>query len=95
MVISDQSGTYETNLYNPEWLPQLYAVSQLVCFVFVGIEYPELKERANVPEVVIGEPVTVKPVGTVIETEVTVPVLFVQVGVKYSNPVAPELTLNN
>ena len=29
---------------------------------------------ANVPDVVIGEPLMLKPVGTVIATEVTVPV---------------------
>ena len=35
------------------------------------------KERAKVPEVVIGEPVTFKPMGVVWATEVTVPALLV------------------
>lgn len=50
-------------------------MSQLVCDAVVGIEYPDCKLIANVPDVVIGEPLIVKPVGTVADTLVTVPVV--------------------
>ena len=43
----------------------------------VGIEYPAAIVNANVPDVVIGVPETDKPVGTVMATDVTVPVLLV------------------
>ena len=46
------------------------------------------------PAVVTGEPATVRPVGTVIDTDVTVPVLH-PIGVKYSSADAPVLTLSN
>ena len=57
-------------------------MSQFPCFAVVGIEYPEANDTARVPELVIGLPETDKPVGTVIPTEVTVPVL--------ATPVHPE-----
>ena len=50
-----------------------YAVFQLVWLAVVGSEYPAAYVIAKVPEVVIGFPVTDKPIGTVISTEVTVP----------------------
>ena len=37
------------------------------------MEYPEANTTASVPDVVMGVPDTVNPVGTVIATEVTVP----------------------
>ena len=64
----------------------VYAVSQFVCEVVVGIEYPLVKVNARVPLDVIGEPVTASPVGVLIATEVTVPVLAVA-------PVAMPLSL--
>ena len=56
-------------------------MSQLVCFAVVGIEYPDAYVKANVPDVVMGDPETDSPVGTVILTEVTVPVLLVLVAI--------------
>lgn len=53
----------------------VYAVSQFDWEVVVGIAYPAVNVKANVPEEVTGEPLTDNPVGTVIETEVTVPVV--------------------
>ena len=38
-----------------------------------GMLYPAVRETARVPEVVIGEPETVSPVGTESATEVTEP----------------------
>jgi hypothetical protein len=52
---------------------RLYAVLQLTCEAVVGSAYPVSNETARVPEVVIGLPDTVKPVGTVISTLVSVP----------------------
>ncbi|MPM84831.1 hypothetical protein SDC9_131907 [bioreactor metagenome] len=49
------------------------AVFQSDVEAVVGIMYPEANPKARVPFEVIGEPVTVRPVGTVIATEVTVP----------------------
>ena len=49
---------------------------------FKGILYPDVSVTAKVPEVVIGEPETVKPVGTVIATDETVPIPNVDVAVK-------------
>lgn len=60
-------------------------MSQLVCFAVVGIEYPDAYVKANVPDVVIGDPETDSPVGTVILTEVTVPVLLVLVAIRHSS----------
>jgi hypothetical protein len=61
------------------WLPQLYAVFQLlisevdgICDV-CGIVYPLASVTAKVPLVVIGDPLIDKPVGTVIATLVTDP----------------------
>ena len=51
--------------------------------------------KAIVPEVVIGDPLTFKAPLALNPTDVTVPVFDVQSGVKYSNAVAPVLTLNN
>ena len=48
-------------------------MSQLPWLVVVGILYPLCKEIAIVPEVVIGDPATDKPVGTLTATLVTVP----------------------
>lgn len=55
----------------------LYAVVQLVVEAESGMIYPEARARASVPLVVIGLPPIVKPVGTVISTEVTVPAFVV------------------
>ena len=52
--------------------------------------------KASVPLDVIGVPLTPNAVPpTDAATDVTVPVLLVQVGLKYSNAVSPVLTLNN
>ena len=53
----------------------VYAVSHSVCLVVVGIEYPLCKDIAIVPLDVIGEPLTLNPVGTLTATLVTVPTL--------------------
>ncbi len=37
----------------------------------LGIAYPEVNDKANVPVLVIGLPLTLKPVGVVMATEVT------------------------
>ena len=71
-------------------------MSQVVCEALVGIEYPAAKVTAKVPELVIGEPAILKPVGTVIATLVTVPVFasvsFIQKVPLYFNT-WPELGL--
>jgi hypothetical protein len=38
-----------------------------------GMPYPVVKAKASVPDVVIGDPLTVKPVGADNATDVTVP----------------------
>ena len=50
------------------------ALSQLVWEAVVGIEYPAVNVISKLPELVIGEFATLRPVGTVKPTEVTVPV---------------------
>jgi hypothetical protein len=52
----------------------LYPAVQLVWLAVVGMLYPLCRLRASVPDSVIGVPDTLKPVGTVIATLVTVPV---------------------
>ena len=66
------------------------AESHSVCFAVVGIAYPEAYVRANVPVVVIGVPLIDSPVGTVIATEATVPVLL---ALDANNLTVPELSL--
>ena len=52
----------------------VYPASHSVCLAVVGIEYPAVNVSAKVPLVVIGVPVILNPVGTVIATLDTVPV---------------------
>jgi hypothetical protein len=47
-------------------LPELPVISG-------GMPYPVVKAKASVPDVVIGDPLTVKPVGADSATDVTVP----------------------
>lgn len=51
-------------------------MSQFVWLAVVGMEYPAVMVRARVPDVVMGLPETESPVGTVIATDVTVPVVL-------------------
>jgi hypothetical protein len=55
------------------WFPHKYAVLPLVVLAVSGIEYPEVYPNSRVPEVVMGLPVIVNPVGTEASTDSTVP----------------------
>jgi len=61
------------------------AVSQLVCLVVVGIEYPEVKDSAIVPLVVNVS--AVKPVGTVILVAAFILIVLSAFGLYVSNNV--------
>ena len=51
----------------------LYKLLHSVVEAESGMTYPAVRESASVPEVVIGLPETVRPVGAESATEVTVP----------------------
>jgi hypothetical protein len=62
-------------------LVKAYALSHCPCLVVVGNEYPAAKLSARVPLDVIGDPLTLNPVGAVSATEVTEPLPLPLLGI--------------